>query len=353
MKKDFFKQLYPLTKLFLSLTLILSAFIVPSYIYGYSMIIICGIIVSLENKSKVYCKRIFFSLFWLFTAIFIIQSIFLPSGEVWMKFGFISIYKEGVMKAVNLTSKLTAVVSALTMLTLITPVKTFTLALEKKGLNPKAAFILMLTLQMIPEMKKQANVIMDSQKARGVETEGNVFVRAKALIPVFIPLVLSSIANTEERAIMLEARGFSIGEKRTILYDIEETKNDKIMKIIISKQKKFFTSQGKKINTLKISDIANELNLSSSTVSRAVKEKYIKTDFGIISLRKLFNLDSTVFLHKKKILEYIENENKEQPLSDQDIVNLLKKDGIKIARRTVTKYREKLGYKSSHKRKKY
>ncbi|MEX6493959.1 RNA polymerase factor sigma-54 [Fusobacterium animalis] len=128
---------------------------------------------------------------------------------------------------------------------------------------------------------------------------------------------------------------------------------DKIMKIIISKQKEFFTSQGKKINTLKISDIANELNLSSSTVSRAVKEKYIKTDFGIISLRKLFNLDSAVFLHQQKILQYIENENKEQPLSDQDIVNLLEKNGIKIARRTVTKYREKLGYKSSHKRKKY
>lgn len=128
---------------------------------------------------------------------------------------------------------------------------------------------------------------------------------------------------------------------------------DKIIKIIISKQKKFFTSQGKKINTLKISDIANELNLSSSTVSRAVKEKYIKTDFGIISLRKLFNLDSAVFLHQQKILEYIENENKENPFSDQDIVNLLEKEGIKIARRTVTKYREKLGYKSSHKRKKY
>lgn len=128
---------------------------------------------------------------------------------------------------------------------------------------------------------------------------------------------------------------------------------DKIMKIIISKQKKFFTSQGKKINTLKISDIADKLNLSPSTVSRAVKEKYIKTNFGIISLRKLFNLDSAVFLHQQKILEYIENENKENPISDQDIVNLLEKDGIKIARRTVTKYREKLGYKSSHKRKKY
>ena len=128
---------------------------------------------------------------------------------------------------------------------------------------------------------------------------------------------------------------------------------DKIMKIIIREQKIFFISQGKKINTLKISDIADKLNLSPSTVSRAVKEKYIKTNFGIISLRKLFNLDSEVFLHQQKILEYIENENKENPISDQDIVNLLEKDGIKIARRTVTKYREKLGYKSSHKRKRY
>ena len=234
MKKDFFKKLYPLTKLYLALALIISAFIIPSHIYDYSMIIICGIIVSFENKLKIYSKRIFLSLFWLFTAIFIIQSLFIPAGEVWLKFGFISVYKEGVMKAISLTSKLTAIVSALTMLTLITPVKDFTLALEKKGLNPKAAFILMLTLQTIPEMKKQADVIMDSQKARGIETEGNVFVRAKALIPIFIPLVLSSIANTEERAITLEARGFSVGEKRTILYDIEETKNDKIMKVILS-----------------------------------------------------------------------------------------------------------------------
>ena len=234
MKKDFFKKLYPLTKLYLALALIISAFIIPSHIYDYSMIIICGIIVSFENKLKIYSKRIFLSLFWLFTAIFIIQSLFIPAGEVWLKFGFISVYKEGVMKAISLTSKLTAIVSALTMLTLITPVKDFTLALEKKGLNPKAAFILMLTLQTIPEMKKQADVIMDSQKARGIETEGNVFIRAKALIPIFIPLVLSSIANTEERAITLEARGFSVGEKRTILYDIEETKNDKIMKVILA-----------------------------------------------------------------------------------------------------------------------
>ena len=83
-------------------------------------------------------------------------------------------------------------------------------------------------------MGKQAGVILDSQRSRGVETEGNIFVRTRALLPVFVPLVLSSILNTEERAITLETRGFSIGEKRTILHDIKETKNDTIMKIMLA-----------------------------------------------------------------------------------------------------------------------
>ena len=226
MTKNDMKKLYPITKLFISLALLLSLFIVSNYIYNYCMAIICGVIAVCFGVSlKTYVKRLFFSLFWLLLAIFIVQSIFLPSGEVLFKIGIISVYKEGLFKAVILTSRITAFVS--------TPAKEFTIALEKKGLNPKAAFILLLSLQMIPEMTKQANVIMNSQKARGVETEGNILVRAKALIPVFIPLVLSSIVNTEEKAITLEARGFSIGEKRTILDDIKETENDKKIKILL------------------------------------------------------------------------------------------------------------------------
>ena len=116
---------------------------------------------------------------------------------------------------------------------LITTAKDFTLSLEKKGLNPKITFILMLTLQMIPEMQKQSKIIMDSQRSRGVETEGNIFIRAKALIPVFIPLVLSSIANTEERVITLESRGFSSETKRTRLYDIEKSKYDTPFTVVL------------------------------------------------------------------------------------------------------------------------
>ena len=234
MTKYDMKKLYPITKLFICLALLFSLFIISSYIYNYCMAIICGVIaVGFGVSLKTYAKRIFFSLFWLLIAIFIIQSIFLPSGEILLKVGIISVYKEGIFKAIILTSRITAFVSILTLLILITPAKDFTIALEKKGLNSKAAFILLLSLQMIPEMKKQANVIMNSQKSRGVETEGNILVRAKALIPVFIPLVLSSIVNTEEKAITLEARGFSIGEKRTILDDIKETEYDKKVKIFL------------------------------------------------------------------------------------------------------------------------
>ena len=234
MIKNFFRNSYPLTKFYLAAVLLISAFILPNYTYGYLLIAICGIVAYFYEKLGIYLKRVFFSLFFLTLIIFAVQGLMIPSNDIIAKFGFITVYKTGIITAVRLTSKIAALVSTITMLTLISKAKEFTVALEKKGLNPKAAFILLLSLQMIPEMKKQSDIIMDSQKARGVEMEGNVFVRFKALIPIFIPMVLSSIISTEERAITLESRGFSIGEKRTILHDIEETKNDKIMKIMLA-----------------------------------------------------------------------------------------------------------------------
>ena len=234
MIKNFFRNSYPLTKFYLAAVLLISAFILPNYTYGYLLIAICGIVAYFYEKLGIYLKRVFFSLFFLTLIIFAVQGLMIPSNDIMAKFGFITVYKTGIITAVRLTSKIAALVSTITMLTLISKAKEFTVALEKKGLNPKAAFILLLSLQMIPEMKKQSDIIMDSQKARGVEMEGNVFVRFKALIPIFIPMVLSSIISTEERAITLESRGFSIGEKRTILNDIEETKNDKIMKIMLA-----------------------------------------------------------------------------------------------------------------------
>jgi energy-coupling factor transporter transmembrane protein EcfT len=82
-------------------------------------------------------------------------------------------------------------------------------------------------MQIIPEMSKQAATIMDAQKTRGVETEGNVLVRAKAFLPSLGPLVLSSLSSTEERAITLEARAFSAPVKKTHMFELPKTQRDK------------------------------------------------------------------------------------------------------------------------------
>ena len=233
MEKRITKKLYPTTNLLLAIVLIISAFIVPDYRYSYFIFIICGVIVYFYGTLNTYLKQVFRSLILLFIIIFIIQSILIPGKEVLIKLGFISIYKDGFMRAVNLTSKITAFVSAIAMFFQITEIRDFVISLEKAGLNSKAAYVVMLTLQIIPETMKRSKIIMDSQKARGVETESNIFTRAKAFIPVFFPLILSSIEGTEERAITLEVRGFSSGAKKTRLYDIEKTSYDRIFRILL------------------------------------------------------------------------------------------------------------------------
>lgn len=110
-------------------------------------------------------------------------------------------------------------------------------------------------------------------------------------------------------------------------------------------------------------EVADEVNIHESTVSRAVKGKYVQTPFGTIEMRTFFStsLSSMDFeqdisgIQAKKILAAaIKNENKQKPLSDQELVDLLKREnGLVLARRTVGKYREQLGIPSSTKRKRY
>ena len=126
---------------------------------------------------------------------------------------------------------------------------------------------------------------------------------------------------------------------------------DKIVNIIIAKQENFFLTKGKILNTLKELEVAKELNISPSTVSRAINEKYIKTNFGIISLKKLFPKNTENIDIQNIIMKLIEQENKNFPYTDEELVNLLKKSNFFVARRTVTKYRNLLGYKSSLQRK--
>mgnify|MGYP003614723325 FL=1 len=230
---DLVNNLYPTTKFIGVIVIILSAFIVPGWKYSYSIFFVCALIALISGKLKGYLLITVNSLGILIFFMFLIQAVLIPSGEILYKIGFINVYKDGFYQALNFSSKLVAFTSAFILFFRVTTVKDFILSLENMGLHPKVTYVIMSTLQMIPEMKKEAGVISDAQKTRGVETEGNIFVRAKAFVPVLIPLVLSSIAKTEERAITLESRAFSSGAKKTRLYNIKKTRNDTIAIIIL------------------------------------------------------------------------------------------------------------------------
>ena len=124
------------------------------------------------------------------------------------------------------------------------------------------------------------------------------------------------------------------------------------MQTIADKQREFFTSGGdeKKLKPMILKDIADEIQMDISTVSRVANSKYVQTDFGIYPLKFFFTEgieteDGKVSNREVKsaLQEIIDAENKKKPLSDDKIAVMLKEKGYNIARRTVAKYREQLG----------
>ncbi|MCB0357050.1 MAG: RNA polymerase factor sigma-54 [Bdellovibrionales bacterium] len=145
----------------------------------------------------------------------------------------------------------------------------------------------------------------------------------------------------------------SIHQRQRTIYKVTES--------IVKHQTDFFEKGPAHIKPMILRDIANDIGMHESTVSRVTTNKFVHTPRGIYELKYFFNSgigktdgDSVASESVKlKIKELVSKEDPKKPLSDQKIVELLKKDGIKIARRTVAKYRDMLKILPSSKRKKY
>ncbi|BBA50461.1 RNA polymerase sigma-54 factor [Fusobacterium varium] len=126
---------------------------------------------------------------------------------------------------------------------------------------------------------------------------------------------------------------------------------ERVLNQLIIKQKPFFFKGKDFLQTLTLKDIAKELNLHESTISRTVRDKFIETPQGMIAIKSLFILNSECLEIKKTIEELIKSEDKSSPLSDEKISLYFKNNGCNIARRTIAKYREELGIASTRERK--
>lgn len=133
----------------------------------------------------------------------------------------------------------------------------------------------------------------------------------------------------------------------------------KVMEAIVAEQKEFFEKGPTHLKPLRMSDVADRVEMNVATVSRVSKDKYVQTPQGVFEIKSFFTGGveredgdaMTKRTVKTRITEMIQGEDAACPLSDQEIFKRLQNDGIKMARRTVTKYREELKISSARFRK--
>lgn len=133
----------------------------------------------------------------------------------------------------------------------------------------------------------------------------------------------------------------------------------KVMNAILERQQEFFDKGAEFLRPMILRDVADQIGVHESTVSRVTSNKYVQTRHGIFELKYFFNAaiqssqgdDLAGEAVKQKIRKLVADEDPKKPLSDSKLAKMLKEDGIKIARRTVAKYRESMGILSSSKRK--
>ena len=130
-----------------------------------------------------------------------------------------------------------------------------------------------------------------------------------------------------------------------------------ITKALTQRQQDFFEKGPGYLRPLKLSDVAEELGIHESTVSRGIRDKYIQCSWGIYPMSYFFSRgilsEETPDKIKSCIRKWIKNEDKQKPFSDQKIADLFKQQGIPISRRTVAKYRTQMGIRDAAGRKEY
>jgi len=154
-----------------------------------------------------------------------------------------------------------------------------------------------------------------------------------------------------------------IDSAKWLMESIEQRKStlSRIAQQIVDFQTPFLEKGMDALRPLKMQYIADQVGVHVSTVSRAIADKWIQTPRGIFALRFFFNGGTTradgeeksIVAVKQKVRDIIDKEDKQHPLSDEEIASALKKEGLEIARRTVTKYRKQLNIPSSRQRKSF
>ena len=152
-------------------------------------------------------------------SVLLVNVFFFPGGRTeLLRIGPIVATAEGLGFAIEILARILAISGAITLFYLVTRPAELVLDLERRGVSPRLGFVANASVQTVPAMVERAGAITAAQRARGLDTEGSVWRRARGLVPIVGPVILGSIAEVEERTMALEARGFTRPGPRTLLW---------------------------------------------------------------------------------------------------------------------------------------
>ncbi|WP_176091524.1 RNA polymerase factor sigma-54 [Clostridium felsineum] len=203
---------------------------------------------------------------------------------------------------------------------------------------------------------------------RKIDNDFYVIMNDSSLPKLSINSTYKNILNNENDKKDVEYVKEKLNSAMFLLKSIEQRKSTlhEVLNEILKYQNDYFNGITNYLKPMTLKDISEKLEIHESTVSRAIREKYVYVDTkGLLKIRDMFTTGISTSVNqankedlstqkiKNEIKELIAKEEKESPLSDQKISEVLKEKGMNISRRTVAKYREEIGIKSSAKRKRY
>ena len=224
---------------------------------------------------------------------------------------------------------------------------------ELRKLNPKPAsqFTDVYVPPVTADVQLQAN---DSGSYDVIVDEGHT---PRLFISKYYRERLQSGTATAEETEFIKRK---VNSAQWLMEAIEQRRNTlrKVAQAIVDYQQPFLDEGPEHIVPLKMQQIADQVGVHVTTVSRAVDDKWIETPRGLFPLKRFFvggtvghdGEDVAWDRIRLKLQELVDQENKAKPYSDDDLVKQLSEHGMKVARRTVTKYRKKMGIPSSRQR---
>ena len=229
------------TKIIATLLYLIELFVVNNF---YGFIIITVALFAVIAISKVPLKFIFrgLSAVFLIIAFTFLLNLFMVDGRVLWHWKFLTITYEGVSRAFFMAIRLVLIIIGSSIMTLTTKPIELTDGLEKL-LSPfskiglpshEIALMMTIALRFIPTLMEETDKIIKAQQARGADFEsGSLFQRAKSLIPILVPLFVSSFRIAQDLALAMEARCYHGGRGRTRMNEIRFDRGDAVAAVLM------------------------------------------------------------------------------------------------------------------------